>query len=85
LELQIEKNRGQHNEISLECAAISTSKIPEQKSAQKKNSFYKLEEISLIFYSDKYKRVKIFCDSFLDNLQSLNDLSKKTIQAMVKS
>lgn len=85
LEFAIEKNRGQHNEISLECAAISTSKIPEQNYCTEEEIIYKLEETSSVFFSDEYKRVKIFCDSFLNNLQSLNDLSKKTIEAMVKS
>jgi hypothetical protein len=83
--LSLSKNRGQHNECVVECTQISINSIPKSCICSSDNLIEKLENMCSYFNSQDYKNLKKECDIILDQLKAMNQNTKKTIEAMVKS
>lgn len=84
-ELTQNKTRGQHNECVIECTQIEVNKLPENSFCTDDKLLEKLQEVSKIYDTKKYKKIKYQCQIYLDKLRALNEESRQTLIQMVKS
>jgi hypothetical protein len=83
--LTVSKTRGQHNECVLECTQISINAIPKSCIYSRDTLIKKMESLCQLYESEKFINVKNECTNILNELKNINENSKKTIHAMVKS
>jgi len=85
IELTKTKTRGQHTECVLECTQIEVNKLPENSFCSDDDLIEKLFEVSKIYETTKYLKIKEQCEVYLQVLKSFNEESRQNLIQMVNS
>ena len=85
IDLTQTKTRGQHTECVIECTQIEVNKLPKDSFCTDENLIDKLNEVSKIYETKKYKKVRYQCEDYLQFLRSFNEESRQKLISMVKS
>ena len=85
IELTKTKTRGQHTECVLECTQIEVNKLPENSFCTDDDLIEKLFEVSKIYETTKYLKIKEQCEVYLQVLKSFNEESRQNLIQMVNS